>query len=147
MSVYKVSDHFPVMIVATKAQDEVLAAWRRDAAVRMIDIVGIGGELFGTDAEGADGRCASAGIDQLLLEAGRSFRRSGVEAVGAGKGAEIGIEGAVFLIDHENIFDVSSKKPPKLRWQEPRFLCGRHDKGRDVPAGHGGAVVGCQSER
>jgi hypothetical protein len=26
LSVYKVSDHFPVMIVATKAQDEVLAA-------------------------------------------------------------------------------------------------------------------------
>jgi diguanylate cyclase (GGDEF)-like protein/PAS domain S-box-containing protein len=36
LSFYKVSDHYPVMIVATKAQDEVLAAWRKDAAVRTI---------------------------------------------------------------------------------------------------------------
>ena len=36
LSFYKVSDHYPVMIVATKAQDEVLAAWRKDAAARTI---------------------------------------------------------------------------------------------------------------
>jgi diguanylate cyclase (GGDEF)-like protein/PAS domain S-box-containing protein len=41
LSVYKVSDHFPVMIVATKAQDEVLAAWRRDAAVRMMFVIAL----------------------------------------------------------------------------------------------------------
>jgi len=41
LSVYKVSDHFPVMIVATKAQDEVLAAWRRDAAVRMMVVIAL----------------------------------------------------------------------------------------------------------
>jgi diguanylate cyclase (GGDEF)-like protein/PAS domain S-box-containing protein len=41
LSVYKVSDHFPVMIVATKAQDEVLAPWRRDAAVRMMFVVAL----------------------------------------------------------------------------------------------------------
>jgi hypothetical protein len=41
LSVYKVSDHFPVLIVATKAQDEVLAAWRRDAAVRMMFVIAL----------------------------------------------------------------------------------------------------------
>ena len=41
LSVYKVSDHFPVLIVATKAQDEVLAAWRRDAAVRMMVVIAL----------------------------------------------------------------------------------------------------------
>jgi diguanylate cyclase (GGDEF)-like protein/PAS domain S-box-containing protein len=41
LSVYKVSDHFPVMIVATKAQDEVLAAWRRDAAARMMFVIAL----------------------------------------------------------------------------------------------------------
>jgi diguanylate cyclase (GGDEF)-like protein/PAS domain S-box-containing protein len=41
LSVYKVSDDFPVMIVATKAQDEVLAAWRRDAAVRMMFVIAL----------------------------------------------------------------------------------------------------------
>jgi diguanylate cyclase (GGDEF)-like protein/PAS domain S-box-containing protein len=41
LSVYKVSEHFPVMIVATKAQDEVLAAWRRDAAVRMMFVIAL----------------------------------------------------------------------------------------------------------
>src|ERR1700682_411275 len=35
LSFYKVSDHFPVMIVATKAQDEVLAPWRKAVAIRM----------------------------------------------------------------------------------------------------------------
>jgi len=41
LSFYKVSDHFPVMIVATKARDEVLASWRRDAAIRMTFVVAL----------------------------------------------------------------------------------------------------------
>jgi diguanylate cyclase (GGDEF)-like protein/PAS domain S-box-containing protein len=41
LSFYKVSDHFPVLIVATKARDEVLAPWRRDAAIRMTFVVAL----------------------------------------------------------------------------------------------------------
>ena len=41
MSFYKVSDDFPVMIVATKARDEVLASWRKDAAIRMMFVVAL----------------------------------------------------------------------------------------------------------
>jgi PAS domain S-box-containing protein len=41
LSFYKVSDHFPVMIVATKARDEVLAPWRKDAAIRMMFVVAL----------------------------------------------------------------------------------------------------------
>jgi len=41
LSFYKVSDHFPVMILATKARDEVLAPWREDAAIRMTFVVAL----------------------------------------------------------------------------------------------------------
>lgn len=41
LSFYKSSDHFPLMVVATKAQDEVLAPWRKDAAVRTMFVVAL----------------------------------------------------------------------------------------------------------
>ncbi|KAA0072518.1 diguanylate cyclase [Tardiphaga sp. P9-11] len=41
LSFYKTSDHFPLMVLATKAEDEVLASWRRDAAVRMMFVVAL----------------------------------------------------------------------------------------------------------
>jgi diguanylate cyclase (GGDEF)-like protein/PAS domain S-box-containing protein len=41
LSFYRVSDHYPVMIMATKAEDEVLAKWREDAAVRTMFVVAL----------------------------------------------------------------------------------------------------------
>jgi diguanylate cyclase (GGDEF)-like protein/PAS domain S-box-containing protein len=41
LSFYKVSDHYPVMIVATRAQDDVLTPWREDAAIRMTFVVAL----------------------------------------------------------------------------------------------------------
>jgi diguanylate cyclase (GGDEF)-like protein/PAS domain S-box-containing protein len=41
LSFYKASDHFPLLILATKAQDEVLAPWREDAAVRMTFVIAL----------------------------------------------------------------------------------------------------------
>lgn len=41
LSFYRISDHYPVMIMATKAEHEVLAQWREDAAVRTIFVVAL----------------------------------------------------------------------------------------------------------
>jgi diguanylate cyclase (GGDEF)-like protein/PAS domain S-box-containing protein len=41
LSFYKASDHYPLVIVATKAQDEVLAPWRRDAAMRTMFVIAL----------------------------------------------------------------------------------------------------------
>jgi diguanylate cyclase (GGDEF)-like protein/PAS domain S-box-containing protein len=41
LSFYRISDHYPVMIMATKAEDEVLANWREDAAVRTMFVVAL----------------------------------------------------------------------------------------------------------
>ncbi|MGY4573459.1 PAS domain S-box-containing protein [Bradyrhizobium sp. USDA 3256] len=41
LSFYRVSSHYPILVLATKAQDDVLAAWRREAAVRMAILAGL----------------------------------------------------------------------------------------------------------
>ena len=46
LSFYKRSDHYPLIVLATKAKDEVLAPWRKDAAVRIallliISVIGL----------------------------------------------------------------------------------------------------------
>jgi len=41
LSFYRISDHYPVMIIATKAESEVLAKWREDAAVRTMFVVAL----------------------------------------------------------------------------------------------------------
>lgn len=41
LSFYRTSEYFPLLILATKAQDEVLAPWRKDAAVRMIFVLAL----------------------------------------------------------------------------------------------------------
>jgi diguanylate cyclase (GGDEF)-like protein/PAS domain S-box-containing protein len=41
LSFYKTSDRYPLMIVATKSQDEVLAPWRRDATLRMAFVIAL----------------------------------------------------------------------------------------------------------
>ena len=53
LSFYKVSDHFPVMIVATKARDEVLASWHKDADFRLL-------------AEESSDMVTSIGMDERL---------------------------------------------------------------------------------
>jgi diguanylate cyclase (GGDEF)-like protein/PAS domain S-box-containing protein len=39
LSFYRASDHYPLMILATKAEEEVLAPWRKDATVRMMFVI------------------------------------------------------------------------------------------------------------
>jgi diguanylate cyclase (GGDEF)-like protein/PAS domain S-box-containing protein len=41
LSFYKTSDHYPVIILATKARDDVLAPWREAAAVRMLFVAAL----------------------------------------------------------------------------------------------------------
>ena len=41
LSFYKLSDRFPVLVVATEAKDEVLASWREEAMIRMALVVGL----------------------------------------------------------------------------------------------------------
>jgi diguanylate cyclase (GGDEF)-like protein/PAS domain S-box-containing protein len=41
LSFYKTSDHYPLIILATKAVDEVLAQWRKDAAVRAVFVLAL----------------------------------------------------------------------------------------------------------
>jgi PAS domain S-box-containing protein len=41
LSFYKISDNYHLMIMATKAEDEVLAQWRKDAAVRTMFVVAL----------------------------------------------------------------------------------------------------------
>jgi diguanylate cyclase (GGDEF)-like protein/PAS domain S-box-containing protein len=41
LSFYKMSDRYPLVMLATKAQDEVLAPWRREALVRMSVVLGL----------------------------------------------------------------------------------------------------------
>jgi diguanylate cyclase (GGDEF)-like protein/PAS domain S-box-containing protein len=41
LSFYKTSDHYPLMILATKAVDEVLTQWRKDAAVRTLFVIAL----------------------------------------------------------------------------------------------------------
>jgi diguanylate cyclase (GGDEF)-like protein/PAS domain S-box-containing protein len=41
LSFYKKSDRYPLLILATKAEDEVLAPWRKDAAVRTMFVIAL----------------------------------------------------------------------------------------------------------
>ena len=48
LSYYKLSDRFPVLILATEAKDEVLAPWRQEAAIRMALVLGLVMLIAGT---------------------------------------------------------------------------------------------------
>lgn len=41
LSFYQVSSRYPILVLATKAQDDVLASWRQEAAVRMSIVAGL----------------------------------------------------------------------------------------------------------
>jgi diguanylate cyclase (GGDEF)-like protein/PAS domain S-box-containing protein len=41
VAAYQRSDHFPLMVLASQPQDEVLAAWRRAAIARMLFVLGL----------------------------------------------------------------------------------------------------------
>lgn len=41
LSFYKLSDRYPLMVLATEAQDEVLASWRHEALIRMTFVLGL----------------------------------------------------------------------------------------------------------
>jgi diguanylate cyclase (GGDEF)-like protein/PAS domain S-box-containing protein len=41
LSFYKINDRYPILVLATEAQDDVLAAWRSEAIARMAFVVGL----------------------------------------------------------------------------------------------------------
>lgn len=45
---YKLSDRFPILVVATQAKDEVLAPWRQEATIRMSLVLGLIALIAGT---------------------------------------------------------------------------------------------------
>jgi len=86
------------------------------------------------DQEGADGRERAVGIPDVLGEARRRIRRLGHGILGirpgigreqtvcAGVGAEIVVEGAVFLEDHEDVLHVLPQQLQLLLRWEGRLL-------------------------
>lgn len=48
LSFYKLSNRFPILVLATEAKDEVLAPWRREAMVRMALVLGLVTLIAGT---------------------------------------------------------------------------------------------------
>jgi hypothetical protein len=41
LSVYKRSDRYPIMVLATKAQDDVLASWRQEVSIRVVVLLAL----------------------------------------------------------------------------------------------------------
>jgi diguanylate cyclase (GGDEF)-like protein/PAS domain S-box-containing protein len=48
LSYYRLSDRFPILVLATEAKDEVLAPWREEATVRMVLVLGLVMLIAGT---------------------------------------------------------------------------------------------------
>ena len=48
LSFYRLSDRFPILILATEAKDEVLASWRQEAMIRMALVLGLATLIAGT---------------------------------------------------------------------------------------------------
>ncbi len=48
LSFYRLSDRFPILILATEAKDEVLASWREEAIIRMALVLGLVTLIAGT---------------------------------------------------------------------------------------------------
>ena len=62
------------------------------------------------DAKGKDGGDSTVEVDDGLVETGDLRFGLGVEAVGAGVGAEVEVEGAVFLEENEDVLDVLAEE-------------------------------------
>lgn len=48
LSYYRLSDRFPILVLATEAKDEVLAPWREEATIRMVLVLGLVTLIAGT---------------------------------------------------------------------------------------------------
>lgn len=48
LSYYRLSDRFPILVLATEAKDEVLAPWREEATIRMVLVLGLVMLIAGT---------------------------------------------------------------------------------------------------
>lgn len=74
--------------------------------MRVIHIIEISGKLLWADSEGVNTAGGPIGVDQGLIEAGRTLRPVAEKAFGIGKRAKVRIKRPVFLVKDKDILDL-----------------------------------------
>jgi hypothetical protein len=88
----------------------------------MAHIIQVRGVFLGPDEEWLDLGGGPIGVLDVLGKTGGKTGRVGINALHAGEGAEIRIEGTVFLVEDEDVFDIFLQESDQLLLVESGFF-------------------------